>query len=76
MNSNLYWWCSKCKINVDILHAYSIGIFCIQCGHKVTNPKNIKIPKFLDEDDYNPDIEEVDEELEINKVIKRSKNES
>lgn len=46
-----YWWCRKCKKNVDILIAHGIGIFCIECGKKVYRPKNRKkISKFYVDD--------------------------
>ena len=42
MQEQNYWWCATCNLNVDVLIAYSVGIFCIICGDKVTKPDNLK----------------------------------
>lgn len=35
-----YWWCTNCSVNVDILLAPGVGLYCILCGTKVKKPKN------------------------------------
>lgn len=65
-NENLYWWCNSCKINVDILQAPGVGIFCIQCGSSVSMPKNIPEPLFFDDEE---ESEWPDEEEDIEDVL-------
>lgn len=51
-----YWWCNKCKDNVDVLHAIDVGLFCIQCGTEVTKPKNIEDPIFYDDEEEDKEL--------------------
>lgn len=44
IHNGFYWWCKKCKDNVDVMIAHEVGIFCIICGEKVIKPKNRKGP--------------------------------
>ena len=57
----LFWWCKKCKKNVDIMLAPGVGVFCNHCASKVTMPKNIEKPPFFDYTDE--DLDELIDKL-------------
>jgi hypothetical protein len=58
MNS-FYWWCPKCKDNVDIYVMEGHGVWCLDClVTKVVKPTNRPDPKLIPEE-----YDEEDEDL-------------
>lgn len=65
MTNEDYWWCFHCQVNVGILIAHELGIFCRECGRKIRMPADRRLTGIIlfDFDDGS------DEEAVIDRMI-------
>ena len=56
-----YWFCKTCNKQVDIMIGYNVGIFCIECGGLVEDPKI--------DDTISPDISDEDVDDFLNNIV-------
>lgn len=71
-----YWWCDKCNMNVDVLHAPGQGQYCMMCGRKTRVPDNeVKQTLFFEDvfDNTVVDIDSVSEDLDTLGKIRSDK---